>query len=145
VRVQLLQVACCGMGPLWKTWWYSLPCIMYCFHGPDQKILTYAGRGKACLIFKGEHGVQKFANLCKFRKYYRWPIQDCLNWSDHCKPLFLHESMLWINHCKSTLRQNVCAKMWITFNAQNTSKSGWKSSIFFYPESFFLPLHLGKK
>jgi len=42
---------------------YSLPCIEYCFHGPDQKILTDAGRGKSCLIFKGEHGVQKFANL----------------------------------------------------------------------------------
>ena len=37
---------------------YSLPCSKYCFHGPDQKILTDAGRGKA-LIFKGEHGVPK--------------------------------------------------------------------------------------
>jgi len=38
---------------------HSLPCIKYCFHGPDQKILTDAGRGKACLIVKGEHGVHK--------------------------------------------------------------------------------------
>jgi len=38
---------------------YSLPCIKYCFHGPDQKILTVAGSGKACLIFKREHGFQK--------------------------------------------------------------------------------------
>jgi len=30
----------------------------YCFHGPDQKILTDASRGKACLNFKGEHGVK---------------------------------------------------------------------------------------
>ena len=82
---------------------------------------------------------KKFANLCKFGKYYPWPAQDCLNWSDRCNLLFLHESMLWINHCKSTLWLNVCAKMWITFNVQNTRKSGWKGS------RFFLPLRLGKK
>ena len=37
---------------------YSLACMKYCFHAPDQKILIDAGTGKACLIFKGEHGVQ---------------------------------------------------------------------------------------
>ena len=88
----------------------------------------------------------KLASLCKFREYYRWPAQDCLNWSDHCNLLFLHESMLWLNHCKSTLWLNVCANMWIIFNLQNTSKSGWKSSSFFYPEKvFFLLLRMGEK
>jgi len=88
----------------------------------------------------------KLASLCKFREYYRWPAQDCLNWSDHCNLLFLHESMLWLNHCKSTLWLNVCANMWIIFNLQNTSKSGWKSSSFFYPEKvLFLLLRLGEK
>ena len=90
---------------------------------------------------------KKFANLYKFGKHYRWPTQDCLSWSDHCNLLFLHESMLWIDHCKSTLSWlNVRAKMWITFNVQNTSKSGWTSSSFFYPEKvFFYPFRLGKK
>ena len=86
---------------------------------------------------------KKFANLCKFGKYCRWPAQDCLNWSAHCNLLFLHESMLWINQCKSTLWLNVCAKVWITFNVQNTSKSGWKSTSFFI-QKVFLPLRLGK-
>ena len=124
---------------------YPLPCIKYCFHGPDKKILIDAGREKACLIFKGEHGIQKVANLCKFGKYYSWPAQDWLNWSDHCHLLFSHENMLWRNHCKSVLWLNASAKMWITFNAQNTSKSWWKSnSFFFHPEKVFLPVHLGK-
>jgi len=61
VRVQLLQVACCGICPQipQARHGHSLLCIKYCFHGPDQKILTDAGRGKACLIVKGEHGVHK--------------------------------------------------------------------------------------
>jgi len=28
---------------------YSLHCTKYCFYGPNQPILTDAGRGKACL------------------------------------------------------------------------------------------------
>ena len=60
MRVQLLYYKSLVVGLAHCEWHgYSLPCIKYCFHGPDQKILTDAGRGKACLIFKGEHGVQK--------------------------------------------------------------------------------------
>ena len=84
-----------------------------------------------------------FANFHKFGKYYRWPAQDCLNWSDHCNLLFLHESMLQINHWTSTWWLNVCAKMRITSHVQNTGESGWKSSSFFLPrKSFFLPKEL---
>jgi len=47
---------------LWD--WSTVKDMDILFHalsidGPDQKILTDASRGKACLIFKGEHGVQK--------------------------------------------------------------------------------------
>jgi len=122
---------------------YSLLCIKYCVYGPDQPMLADEDRGNACLICKREHGVQKFANLCKFGKEYWW-TQDCLNWSDHCSLLFLHESMLQINHWKSTLWLNTCATMWITVNVQNAVNYGWKSCCFFTAKKFF-PLCQGKK
>jgi len=59
----LLQDNCLDLVPcafLHKFHSCSLLCIYkYCFYGPDQPKLTDAGRGKACLIFKQEHGAQK--------------------------------------------------------------------------------------
>ena len=60
-----------------------LLCIRYCFHGPDQPMLTDAGREKACLIFKQEHGVQ---NVCQPLQGWKVILMTCsrllkLKWS----------------------------------------------------------------
>jgi len=52
--------------------------------------------------------------------------------------------MLQINHSKSTLWLDALAKMWITFNVQNTVNYGWNSCSFFLPRKVF-PHRLGKK
>jgi len=48
--------------------------MKHCFHGPDQPILTDAGRGKAYLIFKQEHGVQK---VCQPLQVWKISAMTC--------------------------------------------------------------------
>jgi len=57
MRVELMQVACCEIGPHK----YFFLCKKHCLYGPEQPILTDA----ACVIIKREHGVQK-VSLCNF-------------------------------------------------------------------------------
>jgi len=80
---------------------YSLLCTNDCFYGPDQPILTDAGRGKACFIHKLEQCFSNFLMLQHTNTFWIWLRHTYFMKSKTYFPQTLQWELLIIRFCQN--------------------------------------------